>query len=349
MFRDEKYWQYIDAILQQLKLDKSMKQGTILISGVSGMIGTVLTDILLRANEIGDSSYCVRGIGRNMSHMQEMLGRYAGRNDFEFWQCDINNAITDVGEIDYILHCASNTHPVDYSGDPIGTIASNVMGTSNLLQYAVQHQCKRFVFLSSVEVYGENRGDVEKFDEDYCGYINCNTLRAGYPESKRTGETLCQAYGKQYKLDFVIPRLCRVYGPTMSLRDSKAIAQFIKNAANGEDIVLKSEGKQLYSYIDAFQAASAILYIMFWGTQQEAYNIASNQGDWYMKDLAQMIADVVGQRVVYDLPNEREKAGFSKATKAVLDNTKLRALGWTDTLDCRELLDYTIKVVQRRM
>ena len=66
---------------------------------------------------------------------------------------------------DYIIHAASNTHPIDYSLDPIGTISSNVIGTNNLLEYGVKHNCNRFVFLSSVEIYGENRGDIEKFDE----------------------------------------------------------------------------------------------------------------------------------------------------------------------------------------
>ena len=55
---------------------------------------------------------------------------------------------------------------------------------------AVGHHTERFCFVSSVEVYGENRGDVEKFDESYLGYLDCNTLRAGYPESKRLGK-LC--------------------------------------------------------------------------------------------------------------------------------------------------------------
>ena len=53
------------------------------------------------------------------------------------------------------------------------------------------------------EIYGENKNDVLKFDENYLGYINCNTLRAGYPESKRLSESLCQAYISQYDLDIV--------------------------------------------------------------------------------------------------------------------------------------------------
>lgn len=94
------------------------------------------------------------------------------------------------------------------------------------------------------------------FDEDYCGFINCNTLRAGYPESKRCGEALCQAYIRQKGLDIVIPRLTRSYGPTMLMSDSKAVSQFIKKGLAGEDIVLKSKGNQYYSYTYVADAVS---------------------------------------------------------------------------------------------
>ncbi len=96
-----------------------------------------------------------------------------------------------------------------------------------------------FFFFQLSKIYGENRGDVEKFTEDYCGYIDCNTLRAGYPEGKRVSESLCQAYSAKHHLDIVIPRLCRTFGPTMLLSDSKASSQFILNTVHGEDIVLK--------------------------------------------------------------------------------------------------------------
>ena len=55
-------------------------------------------------------------------------------------------------------------------------------------------------------IYGENRGDVDKFDEAYLGYIDCNTTRAGYPEGKRLGESLCNAFASQRSLKNVANR-----------------------------------------------------------------------------------------------------------------------------------------------
>lgn len=85
----------------------------------------------------------------------------------------MNESVT----VDYILHLASNTYPMPYSTDPIGTITTNIIGVQNLLDFVVEHNATRFAYASSNEIYGENRGDVEMFDEKYCGYIDCNTMR----------------------------------------------------------------------------------------------------------------------------------------------------------------------------
>ena len=244
--------------------------------------------------------------------------------------------------IDYIIHLASNTHPVAYATDPVSTIVMNVSATKELLDLAVAKKCARFVYASSVEVYGQNRGDCEKFSEDYCGYIDCNTLRAGYPESKRCGEALCQAYLKQYGLDIVIPRIARVYGPTLQKGDTKALSQFIRNALDGQDIVLKSEGRQLFSYLHVADAVSGILTVMLKGAKGAAYNIADEKSDITLRDLAGLIAAECGRKVVFDIPNATESAGFSPAMLARLENAKLSALGWRAHYDIASGIRETI-------
>lgn len=85
----------------------------------------------------------------------------------------------DTDTVDYVIHMASDTHPVAYATDPIGTVTTNIIGTYNMLDFTVEHKAVRFAFTSSNEIYGENRGDAEFFDEHYCGYIDSNTMRAG--------------------------------------------------------------------------------------------------------------------------------------------------------------------------
>lgn len=325
---------------------EKLSDKTILISGATGMIGTCLIDALMLQNEIKKSDIHVIAMSRNESRAKERLGKYWNRTQFEYISCDINGTIPECGRIDYVIHAASNTHPLQYSEDPVGTIASNIIGTKNLLDYAVSHGAKHFCFVSSVEVYGENRGDTEKFDESYLGWIDCNTLRAGYPESKRVGETLCNAYNKTYGLEFSIPRLSRVYGPTMLLSDTKAISQFIKKAAASEDIVLKSEGNQKYSYTFVTDAAAGILYTILQGEKGQAYNVADKESDITLKDLAQTLARIANTKVIFELPDEKERRGYSTATKAMLNADKLKKLGWNAQVHLIEGLKCTVEEIR---
>lgn len=322
---------------------------TILLSGAAGMVGKCLIDILMEYNRQAqaDSKIRITALSRNKERARERFAEYWDSEEFQYISCDVNAPIPECGQADYMIHAASNTHPMQYSQDAIGTIATNITGTQNLLEYAISHGTQRFCFLSSVEIYGENRGDTEKFEENYSGYINCNTVRAGYPESKRLGEALCNAYRQIYGLDFVISRLSRVYGPTMLLTDSKAIAQFIKKAAAGEDIILKSEGNQKYSYTYVTDAASAILYTLIRGKTGEAYNAADEQSDITLKDMAAYLAELAATQVIFRIPDEAERRGYSATTKGMLDASRLKGLGWQPRVHIKEGLSDTVETIKR--
>ena len=343
----ELYRQELRKLNNHLLPWEKLSGKTIMISGATGMLGKCLIDFLMLKNATENAKIQIIALSRNDVRAKERFADYWDSELFQYISCDVNKSIPECGQVDYIIHAASNTHPLQYSQDSIGTITSNVIGTKNMLDYAVAHGTQRFCFASSVEIYGENRGDVEKFDEKYLGYIDCNTLRAGYPESKRLGETLCNAYGQTYGLDFVIPRLSRVYGPTMLSSDSKAISQFIRKAAVGEDIVLKSEGNQRYSYTFVIDAVAGILYCLLLVEAVEAYNVADEKSDISLKDLAEYLAQIVGKQVIFELPDEKERRGYSTATKAMLDAGKLESLGWRPRVHIAEGLQCTVEEILR--
>lgn len=318
---------------------RSFAGKSFLITGASGLIGTQLINTLMQL-DLGIKIYAV---SRNEENARKRFAEYINNPDFTLIKHDVNLPFDMNIKCDYIIHAASNTHPLQYSTDPIGTITANVTGTQNILEYAVKQDHARVMFLSSVEIYGENKGDVDSFEENYCGYINCNTLRAGYPESKRLGEALCQAYIKTYNLDIVIPRISRVYGPTMLENDSKAISQFIKKAVRKENIVLKSKGNQLFSYTYVADVVTGLLTILLCGKSGEAYNICGDNSDITLKDLAGILADISDTKVIFELPDEIEKSGYSTATKAILDNSKLKKLGWTSQYDIETGLRKTVE------
>ena len=131
----------------------------------------------------------------------------------------------------------------------------------------------------------------------------------------------------------------------MKTDDSKALSQFIKKALNKEDIVLKSAGTQYYSYTYVADAVSALLYCLLYGECGQAYNIADSKSDIHLKDLATILAEIAGTKVVFDIPDATEQAGYSRATTAILNNNKIKSLGWNALTSIEDGLKKTLKVL----
>lgn len=348
LYNNEQYMEDIRYVAQLNLPYEKLQDKNIMISGATGLIGSFLVDVILEKNLVDNLNCTVYALGRNEKKANERFSRYINDPRYKFIPYDVKSPLEYEGKekINYILHLAANTHPMLYATDPIGTITTNIIGVQNMLKFAVEHNTTRFAFASSNEIYGENRGDVELFDEDYCGYIDCNTLRAGYPESKRCGEALCQAYKAQKGLDVIILRLTRSYGPTMLMSDTKAISQFIKKGIAGENIVLKSTGTQYYSYTYMADAVSGLLYALLNGQSGEAYNIAEEQSDIMLKDLAAIIAGIKGKQVVFEVPDAVESSGYSKATKARLNGEKLKKFGWAPRYNIQTGMERTMEILE---
>lgn len=323
-----------------------LQDSTLLLTGASGLIGTMLVDVLMAKNQQRQLNCKINAVGRNIQKAMERFHDYWNSPYFQFIPMDVNHTIQIKDDIDYIIHAASNTHPRLYVADPIGSLMTNLEGTYNLLEYGHTHGMKRMLFLSSVEIYGQALHPEDVFDEKYCGYIDCNGVRACYPEGKRAGEALCNAYISKYNMDIVIPRLSRVYGPTMRLDDSKAMSQFLINGVRGEDIVLKSEGLQKFSYCYVGDVVQGLLYCLLNGTCGEAYNIADVKADMLFKDITQYIARLNGRKVVFDLPDAVEQKGFSKVTVGVMDSSKLQELGWKPFDNLKSGIKKTIEILR---
>lgn len=321
---------------------------SLLLTGASGLIGTFLVDVLMEKNDADSLNVKILAVGRSEEKAKERFADYWESENFSFLCSDMNVPLSINVHADYLIHAASNTHPRLYADDPVGSLMTNILGTYHLLEYARETKAERFVFVSSVEIYGQALKPDDIFDEGYCGYLDCNQFRAAYPEGKRAGEALCNAYIGKYDMDIVIPRLSRVYGPTMRTDDSKAMSQFIMNGVRGEDIVLKSKGEQRYSYCYVADAVSGILYTMLLGKCGEAYNVADMDGAISLREITENIAKSVGRNVVFDLPDAEEAAGFSKVSVGVMDTQKLQGLGWRAFDDVRSGTRKTIQILREK-
>lgn len=330
--------------LDSLTAPDALKDTTIMITGATGMVGACLTDMLGLANEKLGLNVHILALCRNVDRAR---ARFSHLSCVEPVACDLTRPVSDLPKADYIIHAASNAHPMAFSTDPVGTMQSNILGTMNLLSHLVSTGGRRLLFVSTGEIYGENPQVKDGFSEDSFGRIDSMNPRSCYPESKRAAETLCAAYVRQFGADAVVARLCYIYGPTIAPDNSRADAQFLRKAMAGESIVMKSEGLQMRSYCYVADAAAALLTILLKGESGNAYNVASRDSEHSIREYAWTLAGLAGVEVVFDLPPEAERAGYSTVTRAIQNPAKLEALGWKAGTALKVGLQHTLDILSK--
>jgi nucleoside-diphosphate-sugar epimerase len=313
----------------------------ILITGATGLIGSTLVDVLM-SNPRRD--YSVYASGRNIERGQKRFEKYLSLDSFRFIRYDVMMPLQSDVQFDYIIHAASNASPNTFFKNPVEIVKANILGVSNLIEYGMGHGMKRFLYVSSGEVYGE--GDVRVMTEEYSGYVDCLNPRSCYPSSKRTAETLCVSYASEYGADVVIARPCHVYGPNFTESDNRVYAQFIRNILHEEDIVLKSKGEQVRSWCYVVDCVSALLYVLLKGASGEAYNIADPNSVLTIRQLAEMLAEIGSRKVIMDIPSDIEKSVFNPVSKSVFSVDKLERLGWKVSGNMYEKMSKTVSQVR---
>ena len=331
------YKEDIQSVYKQVLPWEKMSGANILVTGATGLIGGCLVETLMMNPK---RDYQVYASGRNEERARARFGGFADDAAFHFVKYDVMQPLESDVRFDYIIHAASNANPKFYATQPVEVMKANFDGVSNLMEYGMNHGMKRFLYVSSGEVYGE--GDGRIFTEDYSGYVNSATPRACYPSSKRAAETLCVSYTVEYGADVVIARLCHTYGPHFTEQDNRVYAQFIRNVLRGEDIVMKSTGEQFRSWCYVVDCVSALLYILFKGECGEAYNVADENSNISIRSLAELVASIGGRDVLIESPSVIEKRGYNVVTKSVFSTDKLKKLGWKANTNIKEGLKNTI-------
>lgn len=318
---------------------------TVLITGASGMLGSCLVDALSVWNRDQMAPCRIVAISRNLNAAAKRFRPVWKEDFFSFQALDVCGELNGLPDtVDYIIHAASSADPVSMAKYPVEILLANVHGTKNLLDYGMSHGMKRFLLVSSGEVYGQPDAQLSDFKEDYCGPLDLSNSRSCYPEGKRAAEVLCQSYISQYQADAVIARPCHLFGPTMTDQDSRAVSEFLRKAAVGEDIQLKSAGTLERSHCYVPDAAKALLLILGSGECGQAYNIADRQYQMTIQQFAEKAGEAGRCHVTYTRPSELEAAGYSKAKRMVLDVSRLEALGWRPEIE--DAIEETVSILR---
>lgn len=316
---------------------EKLRDATVLITGINGMIASYITYTLLYLNETRQLNIQVLGLARNEEKVKKRFGRLLERKDFDLLIQDITAPIQTDAKVDFIIHAASQTGPRQFVNDPVGTIAANTTGTKNLLDFAVEKKSRGVLFLSTREIYGTLNGQEFVTEGEY-GALDPTLVRSCYPESKRMSETMCAAYKQQYGLNTKIIRIAHTFGPGMLIGDGRVVGDFLSNVIQGQDIVMNSDGSAVLglTYISDLITG---LFLSFLNFEDFVYNISSDKGIVTVKELANMLADMYPEKqikTVFQEASPEVKAGYLANKIPLLHSKKAMDRGWEPKVSLEE-------------
>ena len=299
----------------------------VLITGATGMLGSALARTLLYLNRSLDLGIKLLLPVRDEGRAREALQGVWGRDDAEVFTCDLNRPVEIDGPVSFIVHAASPTASREFVEHPAGVLTGMLTQQMNLLSFAKSRNVHRYVYLSSMEVYGVQQGVVSEAD---LGYVDPASVRSCYPEGKRACELMCLCYAREHSLPACSARLAQTFGAGARPGDSRAFSQFAKSALKGEDIVLKTAGASMGNYVHLADAVSALMYLMALGLPGESYNVCGDRCHARIRELALLISRTLsgGKSQVRCLGESPDALPYAPDTSFIMNNSKLRSLGW---------------------
>lgn len=336
----KEYWDDIAKTAYAIRNTDKLSGKSVLVTGATGMICSTVADILwyLRKNVFPDIKIILAG--RSEEKIRSRFS-YAAEGDFDYFEFNTAAVDNTSDGYDYIIHGAGNADPAAIMKEPVETILTNVSGLRSLFSL-LKNTDSRLLFISSSEVYGRNLGDHPIKEDDY-GYVDILNPRACYPNAKRISETLCAAFKEEYGKDSVIVRPGHVFGPSVSDKDSRASAEFTRRVHAGDDIILKSSGEKIRSYVYTLDCASAIITVLLNGESLNAYNISNPDTTASIKEFAMQMAKESGVSVRFELRDGETARSGNLMDNSSVDPGKLMSLGWEPLFDLETGIRATLK------
>jgi dTDP-glucose 4,6-dehydratase len=300
----------------------------ILVTGAYGFIGSFLIKKLLL-----ETDYEVVGFGRDTSQKNKLRIKDVKSSKFSLIKGDLCGDISELCEgVDVVIHTAAKTF-VDHSiRTAMPFIQSNLIGTYNLLESARQNKVKRYIQVSTDEVYGSI---LEGAHTEESPLHPSNP----YSAAKAAADCLVQSYVKTYNLNAVITRTENNCGPFQ--HPQKAIPVFVKKALEDKNIPLYGDGKHKRMWMHVSDHCEALMLLIDKGDAGEIYNISGSQ-ELENVELSKIILNRLGksETLIEYIPDDIIRPGHDR--RYAIDSTKLRNLGWSPKMDLEKTIAYTV-------
>lgn len=302
----------------------------ILITGGCGFIASHV--IIHLVNNYPD--YMIVNIDR-LSYCSSLKNLLSIENkpNYKFYLMDITSVnemekIFEIEQFDTIMHFAAQTHVDNSFGNSFKFIEDNIKGTHVLLELAKKYNIKRFVHVSTDEVYGETDSNVSE-------HTILNPTNP-YAASKAGAELLVNSYNISFKLPTIITRGNNVFGPHQY--PEKLIPKFINMLSRNMDLPIHGSGEESRNFIYIDDVVSAFEYILHTGKIGEIYNIGTDY---------QISNNEVADKLIHIFGDKNKKYHVENRCfndkRYLIDNSKLKQLGWDVRVSFDEGLSKTVE------
>jgi dTDP-glucose 4,6-dehydratase len=315
----------------------------VLLTGVSGFFGSHMLEHLLEKTDwhiVGIASWKHKGIPERVEEV--LSGK--DRSRVTIITHDLSAPLTEktkkrIGDIDYIINVASDSHVDRSITDPVPFVENNVSLVLNVLEFAREIKPKKFIQFSTDEVYGPApHGENHK---EWSTILPSNP----YSASKAAQEAIAFSYWRTYGLPLIITNTMNMFGEMQDAE--KYTAQLIKKIYNGEEVTVHGSETSVGSryYLHARNCADAILFILntiepVQFTESvplpERYNVV---GDVELNnlELAEMVAQILNKPLIYHFEDfHKTRPGHDR--RYALDGAKLHDAGWIAPLEFEDSL-----------
>lgn len=301
---------------------------TMLITGGAGFIGSNFVKFVL-AKEPGTPIIVLDALtySGNRANLKEVMDKIEFVHGDVRNRADVEKAIADC---DMVVHFAAETHVDRSISDPIPFLSTDVLGTGILLDVARARGIKKFLHVSTDEVYGS----IEKgyFTED-------SPLRPNspYSASKAGADHLVRAFHATYGMPVLIVRPSNNYGPFQ--HPEKMIPRFVTNLLRGKPIPLYAKGLNVRDWLFVEDCCAGIWTVLQKGEFGEAYNIGGESEKTNI-EVTRSILKLLGKgEEMIEHVKDRPGHDFRYA----LDSSKIRKLGWAPSAPFEEGLRKTVE------
>ena len=291
----------------------------ILVTGGSGFIGSNLIEFLLSKKNVDKviNVDCLSYAGSGGNNKE-----YLDNPNYFFEQVDIRSTgeIIDIFtrfNIDIVFHLAAESHVDNSINNPFPFVQANVVGTMSMLEACRRCGIKKFVHVSTDEVYGA-LGEEGKFTEE-----SIIDPTSPYSSTKAASDLICFSYFKTYNFPVVVTRCSNNYGPRQHLE--KFIPTVINSIYQDEKIPVYGKGLNIRDWIYVMDHCRALWKVAIDGNVGEVYNIGANTEKTNIQIVQQICRLMkVRSKDHIEYVNDRLAHDFRYA----IDNTKITKLGW---------------------